>query len=188
MSKHHPPRLLDSAIAAESRFFKIEELHLEFSNGERRIYERLVGSGQGAVMVLPITHQNELLLISEYAAGTERYELGFVKGLVDRGEAAIDAANRELQEEVGFKAQDLQLLTELSVAPGYFSSHMSVFVAQGLQPSVLQGDEPEPLEVIKLPLDEIDNLYANPAFSEARSVASLLLLEKWLKQNKVRSI
>ncbi|GDY27713.1 MULTISPECIES: ADP compounds hydrolase NudE [unclassified Agarivorans] len=186
MSKHHPPRLLDSAIAAESRFFKIEELHLEFSNGEKRIYERLVGSGQGAVMILPITEQNELLLISEYAAGTERYELGFAKGLVDRGETALEAANRELQEEIGFKANSLQLLTELSVAPGYFSSHMSVFVAQGLEPSVLEGDEPEPLEVIKVPLNQIDSLYARKEFSEARSVASLLLLEKWLTQNKVR--
>lgn len=187
MSKHHPPRLLDSAIAAESRYFKIEELHLEFSNGERRIYERLVGSGQGAVMILPITEQNELLLISEYAAGTERYELGFVKGLVDIGEQPIDAANRELQEEIGFKADSLQLLTELSVAPGYFSSHMTVFIAQGLTPSILVGDEPEPLEVIKVPLSDIDSLYSLKEFSEARSVASLLLLEKWLKQNKARN-
>ncbi|WP_427981045.1 ADP compounds hydrolase NudE [Agarivorans sp.] len=186
MSKHHPPRVLDTNIVAESRFFKIEALHLEFSNGETRIYERLVGAGRGAVMVLPITEDNQLLLISEYAAGTERYELGFVKGLIDSGETPLQAANRELQEEVGLKAQDLQLLTELSVAPGYFSSHMSVFVAHDLLPSVLEGDEPEPLEIIKWPLNDIEALYTRKDFSEARSVASLLLLEKWLKQNKVR--
>ncbi|WP_432463924.1 ADP compounds hydrolase NudE [Agarivorans sp. QJM3NY_33] len=185
MSKHHPPRLVDSAITAESRYFKIEELHLEFSNGEYRTYERLVGSGRGAVMVLPITEQGELLLVSEYAAGTERYELGFVKGLIDPGETALVAANRELQEEIGLIASEFQLLTELSVAPSYFSSHMSVYVAQGLRPSILPGDEPEPLHMIKVSLQDLDSVYSREDFSEARSVASLLLLEKWLKKNKV---
>ena len=63
------PEIKDIRTIATSRFFRIEELDLEFANGEQRTYERLPGSGSAAVMVVPITDQGEILLIREYAAG-----------------------------------------------------------------------------------------------------------------------
>ncbi|VTM22829.1 ADP compounds hydrolase nudE [Raoultella terrigena] len=63
-----------------------------------------------------------IILIREYAVGTESYELGFSKGLIDPGESVLEAANRELKEEVGFGAQKLTFLKKLSMAPSYFSS------------------------------------------------------------------
>ena len=82
--------------------FKIEQLDLEFSNGETRVFERMAGSGRGAVMVVPFINDDEFLLVREYAAGTHTYELGFPKGLIDPGESPEVAANRELKEEIGF--------------------------------------------------------------------------------------
>ncbi|MDK6296224.1 NUDIX domain-containing protein, partial [Gardnerella swidsinskii] len=59
---------------------------------------------------------DHLILIREYAVGTESYELGFSKGLIDPGESVFEAANRELKEEVGFGANDLTFLKKLSMA------------------------------------------------------------------------
>ena len=72
----------------------------EFSNGVRRVYERMRPSSREAVMIVPIV-DDHLILIREYAVGTESYELGFSKGLIDPGETVFEAANRELKEEVG---------------------------------------------------------------------------------------
>ncbi|RKF13187.1 ADP compounds hydrolase NudE [Alginatibacterium sediminis] len=176
-----PPKIHRSHTVAQSRFFQIEALDLEFSNGEQRVYERLKGGGRGGVMVLPLDENDELILISEYAAGSERYELGFPKGLVDLGEAPLDAANRELQEEIGYKAGRLDLLCDLSVAPSYFTSSMSIYLGRDLSPSQLEGDEPEPLDQVRVPLAQIDTLLLNPQFKEARSVAALLMLERKLR-------
>ena len=71
-------------------------------------------------MIVPIV-DDHLILIREYAVGTESYELGFSKGLIDPGESVFEAANRELKEEVGFGANDLTFLKKLSMAPSYFS-------------------------------------------------------------------
>ena len=64
----------------------MERLDLEFSNGERRRYERLHGRGHGAVMVVPMLDADTVLLVREYAAGVHRYELGLLKGRIDAGE------------------------------------------------------------------------------------------------------
>jgi ADP-ribose diphosphatase len=64
------PVIHNSELVAKSRLFKIEQLELEFSNGEQRTYERMKSSGRGAVMIIPIVNEQEFLLVSEYCAGT----------------------------------------------------------------------------------------------------------------------
>src|SRR5690606_27675424 len=81
--------------------YRMERLDLEFSNGERRQFERLRGRGHGAVAVVPMLDEDTVLLVREYAAGLHRYELGLVKGRVDAGETPLQAADRELKEEAG---------------------------------------------------------------------------------------
>jgi len=173
------PEILNKSIIACSRFFKIETLQLKFSNGEQREFERMKGANQGAVLVVPFYDKDTILLIREYAAGTHSYELGFPKGLIDPGETALEAANRELKEEVGFGAKDFTALKKVVMAPSYFSSEMTLFMATDLYPESLPGDEPEPLEVIKWPLDKADELLARDDFQEARSISALL----WVMKN-----
>lgn len=169
------PKILDKSITACSRFFKIEKLQLEFSNGEQREFERMQGSNQGAVLIVPFYDEDTLLLVREYAAGTHSYELGFPKGLIDPGETPEIAANRELKEEVGFGAKRFTSLKEVVIAPSYFNSKMTLFMAHDLYPESLEGDEPEPLEVVKWPIADIEQLLARDDFQEARSISALLL-------------
>jgi len=173
------PEILSKSIVACSRFFKIETLQLKFSNGEHREFERMQSSSQGAVLIVPFYDKDTLLLIREYAAGTHSYELGFPKGLIDPGETPTEAANRELKEEVGFGANKLTELKKVVMAPSYFSGEMTLFMANDLYPERLLGDEPEPLEVIKWPLNKVDELLAREDFQESRSISALL----WVLKN-----
>ena len=176
-----PPQILSNQVVAKSRLFTVESLDLKFSNDEQRQYERIRGGGRGAVMIVPLTADNELLLVREYCAGTNDYQLGFPKGLIDPGETSEQAANRELKEEVGFGAEQLQLLKTVSMAPSYFNATMHILFAQQLFPESLVGDEPEPLVVVKWPLTDWQSLLQQSDFTEARSVAALLLLTKYLE-------
>ena len=179
-AEHNKPEILATEVIAQSRLFKIESLDLRFSNGVERTYERMKPSARHAVLVVPVSEQGDLLLIREYSAGTERYELGFPKGLIDQGESAAEAANRELKEEIGFGANDLQPLKEVVLAPSYFSSKMTLFLAQGLYPEKLEGDEPEPLQIVRWPLSQADELLHHLVFAEARSITALFLSLKQL--------
>ena len=177
------PKILSSTEIARSRHFCIESLDLEFSNGERRIFERLCRSAPGgAVLIVPLLDHSTVLLIREYAAGVGRYELGLPKGKRDADEDRLQAANRELQEEVGYAARDLHLLTVLTVAPGYLEHETDIILARDLYPHRLPGDEPEELEVVPWSLDDIGGLLKSGEMTEARSLAALYLTRDFLQQ------
>ena len=175
------PTILHVETVARSRLFNVETVDLEFSNGVRRVYERMRPSAREAVMIVPIV-DNHLILIREYAVGTESYELGFSKGLIDPGETVFEAANRELKEEVGFGANQLIFLKKLTMAPSYFSSKMNIVIAENLYPESLEGDEPEELPQVLWPIESMLDLLNEEDFSEARNVSALFLVREWLKE------
>ena len=169
------PRILDHRIVAESRLFSIEQVDLEFSNGVRTRYERLRSSGFGAVLIVPMLDANTVLLIREYACGTHRYELALPKGRMEAGEDILEAANREIMEEVGHGARRLEALNHLSLAPGYLGHTTHIVLAQDLYEERRPGDEPEEIEVVPWSLDRLPELVARDDFTEARSVAALYM-------------
>jgi ADP-ribose diphosphatase len=161
----------------------MERLDLEFSNGERRQFERLHSRGHGAVIVVPMLDPQTVLLVREYAAGFHRYELGLVKGRIDAGETPEQAADRELKEEAGYGARSLLRLRELTLAPTYMSHAAHVVIARDLYPERLPGDEPEPLELVPWKLDALHELILRDEFSEGRSIAALFIAREWLKDH-----
>lgn len=174
------PTVLKRHTLAQTRLFHIEQLDLRFANGVETRYERLLGSPQGAVLIVPLVDDDQVLLIREYAAGTDSYELALPKGRIEQGEQLLVAANREIREEVGHAARSLYHLTSLSLAPGYVGHYTHVVVARDLYPSKSEGDEPEPIEVIPWRLSELPQLLLRSDFSEARSIAALFMTREYL--------
>ncbi|EEX50615.1 ADP compounds hydrolase NudE [Pasteurella multocida] len=176
------PEILSVSVAAKSQIFEIQSVKLRFSNGEYRTYERFKPSSRAAVMVLPI-EGNELLMVREYAVGTERYELGFPKGLMDPNETPEQSAVRELKEEIGLGANSLQHLRTVNTSPSHMNNPMHIFIARDFYPCKLEGDEPEPLELVRFPLDKIDELLVDANFCEARNLVALYCLRDFLYKN-----
>ena len=135
--KNQLPIITYRQQVAKTALFGIEQIDLTFSNGEQRQYERMTGTGRGAVMIVPMIDDDTLLLVREYCAGTHSYLLGFPKGLIDEGELAEQAANRELKEEIGYGSEQLHQITELMMAPAFFNAKMSIFLAKNLAENFL---------------------------------------------------
>lgn len=179
--KNQLPIITNRRQVAQSGLFAIEQIDLTFSNGEQRQYERMMGTGRGAVMVIPMLDDETMLLVREYCAGTHSYILGFPKGLIDEGELAEEAANRELQEEIGYGSNKLQKVTELMMAPAFFNAKMTVYLASNLYMAKLEGDEPEPLELVSWSIKDYKELLQQADFTEARSIAALMLVRDLLE-------
>ncbi len=179
--KKQLPQITAIKQVAKSRLFAVEQVDLTFSNGESREYERIPGSSNGAVMVVPMLDANTMLLVREYCTGTHSYELGFPKGLIDAGEDAPTAANRELKEEIGYGADKLSFIHKLATAPAFFDAKMTIFLGENLYQEKLEGDEPEELEVVPWRLDDYQQLLQASDFNEARSIAALLLVKDHLR-------
>ena len=166
--------------------FKIQELDLEFSNGVRRTYQRMNPRGLGAVIIVPMKDEHTVLLAREYAAGLHQYETGLPKGRLEKGESVLEAAEREMKEEIGFGAHRLEELTTLSLAPGYMTHITHIVLARDLYPEKLEGDEPEELEVVPWPIADLSTLTARPDCTEGRTIAALYIARDFLNADKTK--
>lgn len=174
------PVITATMTVARTRLFHVEQVELRFSNGREVSYERLRSKSAGAVLVVPLLDPQTVLLIREYAAGVERYELALPKGRVEEGENIEDAAVREIREEVGYAARRVTWLKSMTLAPGYFSHATHIVLAEDLYEAPLEGDEPEALEVVPWPLANIAELVEHEECTEARSIAALYMVRERL--------
>ncbi len=178
--KRIKPEIVQQQWLCHSRLFHVEELQLRFSNGVERTYERLNPGFHRAVMVVPMLDEETVLLVREYGAGVGDYYLSLPKGAIDPGEEPIITANRELKEEAGYGAEQLTVIKQMALSPSYMGNQITVVLAQQLYEERLEGDEPEPLQVVPYSLRQLDNLVARPDFHEAYAVAALYMVRERL--------
>jgi len=164
--------------------YRVEQLDLEFSNGVRRSYFRMKTRGLGAVIIVPMLDENTVLLAREYAAGLHHYEVGLPKGRLEPGETILEAAQREMKEEIGYGARRIEELTRLSLAPGYMTHVTHIVLARDLYPEKLEGDEPEELEVVPWPISDLHTLTARDDCTEGRTIAALYIARDYLRKEQ----
>ncbi len=158
----------------------VEEVDLEFANGERRRYRRVLSRGPGSVIIAAMVDADTVLLVREYACGMHRYELGLPKGRMDAGETPEQAANRELKEETGFGARRLQVVRPITLAPSYMQFAAHLVLAEDLYPERLPGDEPEEIDVVPWKLADLHELMLRDDCSEGRSLAAMFIVRELL--------
>lgn len=175
------PVVLSVKVVAKSDFFAVEQVHLRFPSGEERIYERLREWNSPSVIIVALCSPNTLLMVREYACGVEQETLTLPKGMMELGETASQAADRELKEEVGFGARRIYELGELTLAPGHLCHKITVLLAEDLYECRLSGDEPEQLEVVPVQLSALGELIGSGKLNEARSIAAICIARNFLE-------
>ncbi len=175
------PKILEITTLAQTRFFCVEGVDLQFSNGAIAKYERLNTKGVAAVLIVAMLDDDTVLLIREYAGGVHRYELCCPKGKIEPNEEILAAANREIKEEVGYGAKNLEHIKSMTSGPGYSNHITHIVLATDLYKEKLEGDEPESLEVVPWKLSELESLIQQDDATEARSIAALFLVRDKIK-------
>ena len=138
-----------------------------------------VNKEETIAIAIVVNHKQQFLITRRKEGQHLAGKWEFPGGKVESKETIVSAMVRELKEEVGFGATQFTELKKVVMAPSYFNGEMTLFMAQDLYPESLIGDEPEPLEVIKWPLNKADELLARDDFQEARSISALL----WVLKN-----
>jgi ADP-ribose pyrophosphatase len=133
------------------------------------------------VNVLAVTPEGQYLVFRQQKYGLEGESLAPVGGYIEPGEAALDAARRELLEETGYAAEDWQLLGTFRVDPNRGLAMGSLFLARQARPVTLpHADDLEELHLLLLSRAELQSALRAGQFKVlawASNVALALLLE-----------
>ncbi len=167
-------------VAFQGNIFTLKHVDFELE-GKKITYE--IAEKNDTAMMVPLTKNGSILFVKEYFAAINEHQLGLPKGRVENSENPLETANKELQEEIGYKAGKLAKLGVLTITPGYFTQKTHVFLATELTESKILGDELEELEVIEHPLAKFEELIGSGQLTEARMIAALYMAKKFLDQS-----
>jgi 8-oxo-dGTP pyrophosphatase MutT (NUDIX family) len=125
------------------------------------------------VNVIPITPQDDVVLIRQYRHGTREITLEIPGGLVEKNDTPEMAAVRELYEETGYRASQMISLGGVHPNPAIQNNKCYTFLARDVS---LVGDqhldEKEDIEVLLRPLSEIPRLIRNGDITHALVLAA----------------
>jgi ADP-ribose diphosphatase len=133
------------------------------------------------VLIVPLTAEGQVILTLEPSAAFGQPTLILPGGETEPGESHAATANRELQEEIGYQAGQLDFLGELRPYSKYLTVRSFVYLARELTPSRLKGDEEYVINVEKVPLAEFERLIAAGRLLDARVIAALYMARSFLK-------
>ena len=168
-----PFHLLRSETLLAGRVFKIRRDSVTTPNG-REVKLDVIEHG-GSVVIVPLDAAGNLVFVRQYRHATGQDILELPAGTLSADEAPEDCARRELREETGFAAIDLEQIGAFFLAPGYSTEFMTVFLARGLTHDPLPADEDEFLQVEKVPLARAMEMARAGQILDAKSLAALFL-------------
>lgn len=170
-------KMKESTVSSTSVFdgrvlhVRLDEISLP--NGEKSTREYC--HHNGAVCVIPITDEKEIICVRQYRYPFHEPLIEIPAGKLDSpDEDPTDAAIRELREETGATCQNLLYLGLYYPSPAILDEKIYMYLAQGLTFGEQDLDDDEFLEIVKIPLEELKNAVLNGKIRDGKTQAAVL--------------
>lgn len=163
------------------RAFRFSVAKGRFAAPDGSEFERDIVRHPGAVGVLPLHDDRTVTLLRQYRAALDDHLLELPAGLRDvDGEPDEQTAHRELLEEAGLAAGEMEHLVDFHNSPGFSDETVAVFLATALHAvdDDRQGHEEEAMEVLRIPLDEALAMVDHGRITDAKTIIGLLVLAR----------
>lgn len=164
-----------------AKLFDVKQINFETKTGKKKVHH--IAERAPIALIFPLTDLYEIYLVSEYRYMLNKAVLQAVAGHVERKETAIAAAKRELKEETGISAMQLEEIARIEMSGSVFRSKAHLFLAKGLEMGDNKLDDDEEISVVKMPLEMAVEKVMTGEINHAASMIGILMLDK-LKRDK----
>ncbi len=174
-------RLKKRNVIYRGKVFNIIVDELEyFESGNNTIRE--VVEHPGGAVVLGVLPDKRIILIKQYRYPIDKFIYELPAGKLDPAEDPKVCAIRELEEETGYRAGKIELLTYIYTSPGFCSEKLYIYLAEELQKEKQNLEEGEVLSVEYKTIDEAVDMVLKGEIVDAKSIAGIMIGEKILKE------
>lgn len=166
------PHLLESKEIFRGRVFDVT---VDTVREGDKIYQREVVHHPGSAVIIPVFEDDTVALVCQYRHPAGRYLLEAPAGTLQRGERPEEGAARELEEELGVVAGNMEKLTEFFVSPGFCEEKMWLYLATELIKTKQQLEDDEILEVVRIPYSQALEMITAGEIEDAKTIIGLML-------------
>lgn len=170
--------LLKSEQIYKGRGFAVRLDYMRTPKGDEVKYD--IVDHVGSISIVPVDQHGQVYFVRQYRPAAKTDLLELPAGTLNQNENPIEAAKREIREEIGKAASNVKEIGSFYLAPGYSTELMHVYLATDLTDDPLDPDADEFLSVEKMSAQEALELAESGQLLDAKSVAALFLAKKYI--------
>ncbi|SCP95215.1 NUDIX domain-containing protein [Anaerobium acetethylicum] len=131
---------------------------------------------KGAAAIVPVTDEGKILMVRQFRNAMDRNTLEIPAGGLNSGgqEPTIECAARELEEETGYKSQELEFLISIATSVAFCNEMIDIYVAKNLKPSKQNLDDDEFVDVEEYSVDELCNMIFTGIIQDSKTISAIL--------------
>ena len=180
-------KLISSDVVYQGKLFRV--LHDKLIEPRGKQSERDVIRHNGSVVILAVDKSKSkkdpyIVMERQYRHAAQQYLWELPAGKLDAGEEAIAGAQRELEEETGYRARKWKPLVEYYGSPGFLGESMQVFLAEGLMAGDAHPEDDEDIEFRLIRLSEIVEMIEKGGIKDGKTLCSVLLYARRLAKKR----
>lgn len=164
-------KTIESKVLYDGKILKLDLIDVELSDGKKS--KREIVRHNGGCTILAKTQENKILLIKQYRKAFDEEVLELPAGKIEENEDPLECAKRELQEESGYLAKNIEKLGVILASPGYTSEKIHIFRATDLEYRPIDCDWDEHLEVFEMEEEEVNKLIKDGKITDGKTIAAL---------------
>ena len=163
---------LDRKLKYQGTILKIYE-DTVLANGREAHWDFI--HHDGAAAVVPVMDDGKILMVRQYRNALDRYTLEIPAGKLDEpGEPTIECASRELEEETGYRSDNIEYLITVNTTIAFCDEKVDIYIAKNLIPSHQNLDEDEEIELGAYTIEELQEQILSGKITDGKTIAALM--------------
>ncbi|REK77320.1 NUDIX domain-containing protein [Paenibacillus paeoniae] len=161
----------------QGRVISLQVDTVALPDGKQATREIVRHPGASAVVALL---DGKLLVVDQYRKPMDKFQIEIPAGKLDAGEDPMEAAARELEEETGYRANNLKLVSAFYTSPGFADEKLYLYFSDQLEAGEQQLDEDEDLRVEAITMEQADAYIAEGRISDAKTIVAVYAWKLYL--------
>jgi ADP-ribose pyrophosphatase len=172
-------RIVKSETIYSGKVFNTKVDRIEYNSGNKAIRE--VAEHPGGAVVVPVTDDGKIVMVTQHRFPVNQILLELPAGKLSVGEDPFVCAVRELEEETGYKSDNVTELGSIYTTPGYSTEKLWIYLAKDLKPGNHHREEGEfGMEVFELSLKEVEEKIYNGEIVDGKTICGIFLAKNYL--------
>jgi ADP-ribose pyrophosphatase len=172
-------KVLKSEVLHRGKVFNMKVDQIEYNSGNLAVRE--IAEHPGGAVIVPVTREGKIILVSQFRFPVQKVLLELPAGKLDKDESPLHCAIRELEEETGYKPENVKEIGSIYTTPGYSSERLGIFLANDLKKGNHNREEGEyEMKVFEFTLKEIEEKIVKGEIVDGKTISGIYLAEKIL--------
>jgi ADP-ribose pyrophosphatase len=170
-------KILKSEVLHRGKVFNTKVDQIEYKSGNLAVRE--VAEHPGGAVVVPVKDDGKIIMVTQYRFPVKKVLFELPAGKLDKDENPLHCATRELEEETGYKSENVKEIGSIYTTPGYSSEKLWIFLAKDLKKGNHNREEGEyGMEIFGFTLKEIEEKIVKGEIVDGKTISAIYLAEK----------